>query len=126
MGRIVVIDDEPLMLQPTQRLLQGLGHRVRMFADGRSAIELIRQVGTDIVLVDLNLPDMDGIEVLRQLHALPRPPAIIMMSGDGRAQVADRLAVLELNGPVEILDKPFTLGELEDMVARLLNPDASR
>jgi CheY-like chemotaxis protein len=117
MRRIVVIDDEPLILRATQRLLQGLGHKVRTYVDGRIAVELMRRERPDIVLVDLHMSEMDGIQVLRRLLALDRPPAVIVMSGDGRMLVRQRLDELRLAQRVGYLGKPFTVRELEEALA---------
>src|SRR5262245_22398572 len=70
MRRIVVIDDEPLILRATQRLLQGLGHRVRTYRDGRIALELMRWERAEVALVDLHMSEMDGIQVVRRLLRL--------------------------------------------------------
>lgn len=118
MGRIVVIDDEPLILRATQRLLRSLGHRVRTYVDGRVAVELMRRERADVALVDLHMSGMDGIQVLCRLLALDRPPCIIVMSGDGMTPVKQRLAELGLAERVDYLGKPFTVSELEEVLAR--------
>lgn len=117
MRRIVVIDDEPLILRATRRLLQGLGYRVRTYADGRIAVELMRREPPDVVLVDLHMSEMDGIQVLRRLLALDRPPPVIVMSGDGRTLVRQRLDEVQLAERVGYLGKPFTVKELEEALA---------
>ena len=115
--RIVVIDDEPLVLRATQRLLKGLGHKVRTYADGRIAVELMRWDRPDVVLVDLHMSQMDGIEVLRRVLALGHPPAVIVMSGDGKIPVQRRLDELVLAERVGYLGKPFTVTELQEALA---------
>jgi CheY-like chemotaxis protein len=116
-GRIVVIDDEPLILRATQRLLQELGHRARTYMDGRVAVELMRWDRPDVVLVDLHMSEMDGIQVLRRVLALDHPPAVIVMSGDGKIPVKRRLDELGLDARVGYLGKPFTVTELEEALA---------
>ncbi len=118
--RIVVIDDEPLILRATQRLLQGLGYRVRTYMDGRIAVELMRRERPDVVLVDLHMSEMDGIQVLRRLLALDRPPPVIVMSGDGKTLVRQRLDEVRLAERVGYLGKPFTVKELEEALARAM------
>jgi len=120
MRRIVVIDDEPLILRATQRLLQELGHRARTYVDGRVAVELMRWDRPDVVLVDLHMSEMDGIQVLRRVLALDHPPAVIVMSGDGKAPIRQRLAELGLTERVGSLGKPFTVSELEEELGRAL------
>ena len=120
MCRIAVIDDEPLILRATKRLLQGLGYRVRAYADGRIAVELMRRERADVALVDLHMDEMDGIQVLRRLLALDHPPAVIVMSGDGKMPIRQRLAELGLTERVGSLSKPFTVSELEEELGRAL------
>jgi len=120
MCRIAVIDDEPLILRATKRLLQGMGHRVRAYADGRIAVELMRRERVDVVLVDLHMDEMDGIQVLCRLLALDHPPAVIVMSGDGTTSIRERLAELGLMDRVGVLGKPFTVTELEAELGRAL------
>ena len=115
--RIVVIDDEPLILRATQRLLQELGHRARTYVDGRVAVELMRWDRPDVVLVDLHMSEMDGIQVLRRVLTLDHPPAVIVMSGDGKTPVKRRLDELGLAARVGYLGKPFTVTELEEALA---------
>jgi CheY-like chemotaxis protein len=117
MCRIAVIDDEPLILRATKRLLQGLGYRVRAYADGRIAVELMRRERADVALVDLHMDEMDGIQVLRRLLALDHPPAVIVMSGDGKTPVKRRLDELGLAALVGYLGKPFTVTELQEALA---------
>jgi CheY-like chemotaxis protein len=120
MSRIVVIDDEPLILRATKRLLQGLGHRVRTYPSGRIAVELMRRERADVALVDLHMSEMDGIQVLGRLLAMDQPPAVIVMSGDAKTPVQQRLAELGLTDRVGYLGKPFTVSELEAELARAL------
>ena len=126
MCRIAVIDDEPLILRATKRLLQGLGHRVRAYADGRIAVELMRRERADVALVDLHMDEMDGIQVLRRLLALDHPPAVIVMSGDGTTSIRERLAELGLMDRVGVLGKPFTVTELEAELGRALQGPGAR
>jgi two-component system KDP operon response regulator KdpE len=120
MSRIVLIDDEPLILRATQRLLQALGHRVRTYVDGRIALELMRWDWADVVLVDLHMSEMDGIEVLRRLMVLDQAPAVIVMSGDEKTPVKSRLAELELAERVGYLGKPFTVNEIQEAIVQAL------
>jgi CheY-like chemotaxis protein len=117
MRRIVVIDDEPLILRATQRLLQELGHRARTYMDGRVAVELMRWDRPDVVLVDLHMSEMDGIQVLRRVLTLDHPPAVIVMSGDGKTPVKRRLDELGLAARGGYLGKPFTVTELQEALA---------
>ncbi len=120
MCRIVVIDDEPLVLRATKRLLQGLGHRVRTYADGRIALELMRGERADVALVDLHMSEMDGIQVLRRLLALDHPPAVIVMTGVGKTAVEQHIDQLGLTDRVGYLGKPFTVSELEEALVLAL------
>jgi CheY-like chemotaxis protein len=125
MRRIVVIDDEPLILRATQRLLQGLGHKVRTYADGRIAVELMRRERPDVVLVDLHMTEMDGIQVLRRLLAMDHPPAVIVMSGDGKTPLGQCLDEVGLAERVGYLGKPFTVTELQEALTAAMQGRSS-
>ena len=94
--------------------------RVRAYADGRIAVELMRRERVDVALVDLHMDEMDGIQVLRRLLAMDHPPAVIVMSGDGATPIRERLAELGLMDRVGSLGKPFTVTELEAELGRAL------
>ena len=66
--RILVVDDEPAILRFLRASLECRGYAVATAANGRTALDLIRRDPTDLVVLDLGLPDMDGLDVVRQIR----------------------------------------------------------
>jgi two-component system, OmpR family, KDP operon response regulator KdpE len=106
--RVLVIDDEPEIRRAVQLGLASGDFVVAWAPTGQRGLEMVAQWHPDIVLLDLSLPDMDGIEVTRTLRSWSAVPILILSvrSGD-----ADKIAALEL-GADDYLTKPFSMGEL--------------
>ena len=108
MPTILVVDDEPQILRLVRDYLEHAGFKVLTAADGASALKAVRTGKPDLVVLDLGLPNLDGLDVARGLRkegALP----IIMLTA--RAGEADRVAGLEL-GADDYVTKPFSPREL--------------
>jgi CheY-like chemotaxis protein len=121
MAKIVVIEDEPAMRRMTCRTLEGAGHAVAAFADGRGGIEHIRQHPTDLLITDIFMPEMEGLETIKQARNLRTGMPIIAMSGLS-FEGGDYLRIAERFGAVATLKKPFRGSELLELVSRLLAP----
>jgi DNA-binding NarL/FixJ family response regulator len=80
--RILLVDDSPLFLASTARILAGDPHMdiVGSVLSGPAALEQFNRVNCDLVLLDLVMPQMNGLEVAQRLRALPRPPRIVLLS----------------------------------------------
>ncbi|HEX2357729.1 MAG TPA: response regulator transcription factor [Micromonosporaceae bacterium] len=111
--RVLVVDDEPTLSELLSMALRYEGWQVRTAGDGTSAVRLARQFKPDAVVLDVMLPDVDGLEVLRRLrgHA-PNVPVLFLTARDA---VEDRVAGLTAGGD-DYVTKPFSL---EELVARL-------
>jgi two-component system OmpR family response regulator len=111
--RVMVVDDEPTLAELLSMALRYEGWQVRTAADGTSAVRLARQFKPNAVVLDVMLPDVDGLEVLRRLrgHA-PNVPVLFLTARDA---VEDRVAGLTAGGD-DYVTKPFSL---EELVARL-------
>lgn len=120
MARILVVDDEIGIRGAVQRALQRAGHEIMLAVDGLEAARAIREVGADLALIDIHMPNMDGMELLITLQAIAPTMPVVVMSGGDRNRRMGRLADATLMGATEILTKPFTLGELRDVVTRAL------
>jgi two-component system KDP operon response regulator KdpE len=107
-ARVLVIDDEPEIRRAVQLGLASGEFTVAWAPNGQRGLEMVAQWHPDIVLLDLSLPDMDGIEVTRALRSWSAVPILILSvrSGD-----ADKITALEL-GADDYLTKPFSMGEL--------------
>ena len=108
---ILVVDDDADLRRLLERELKSAGYRVTQAASGAEAIERARRHQPSLVLLDVNLPDLDGVEVLRQLKASPSTARLAVVLVSGRCSEADRIAGLEL-GADDYIGKPFSLREL--------------
>lgn len=120
MARILVVDDEIGIRGAVQRALQRAGHEIMLAVDGLEAARAIREVGADLALIDIHMPNMDGMELLITLQAIAPTMPVVVMSGGDRNRRMGRLADATLMGATEILTKPFTLGELREVITRAL------
>jgi two-component system OmpR family response regulator len=111
--RILVVDDEPSLTELLSIALRYEGWQVRAASGGSEAIRVARQMRPDAVVLDMMLPDIDGLEVLRRLRAqLDDVPVLFLTARDA---VEDRVAGLTAGGD-DYVTKPFSL---EEVVARL-------
>ncbi len=111
---ILVVDDEPTILTSCQRVLEGAGHRVQVVATPGSALDRCREQTFDMVLIDILMPGMSGLELVERLKADAPTIRIVVMTGYGSRDVAaDALR----RGARGLLLKPFTPAELREIVA---------
>jgi len=115
-GRVLVVDDEPIVSEVVERYLVREGFEVSVAHDGDSALERAREQAPDLVVLDLMLPKLDGLEVCRRLRA-ESSVAIIMLTAKG--EESDRILGLGL-GADDYLMKPFSPGELVGRVKAVL------
>ena len=121
MARILLIDDDAAMRTATSRSLTAAGHTVTDYPDGRGAIEHIERDPPDLLITDIFMPEMEGLETIRQARELQAGLPIIAMSGISLA-AGDYLPIAAKFGAVATLKKPFRPAELLALVARLLTP----
>ena len=111
--RVLVVDDEPALTELLAMALRYEGWEVRSASDGRSAVRTAREFGPDVVVLDVMLPDIDGLEVLRRLRDHSAAVPVLFLTA--RDAVEDRIAGLTAGGD-DYVTKPFSL---EEVVARL-------
>ncbi|MBK9945051.1 MAG: response regulator transcription factor [Kouleothrix sp.] len=107
-ARILVVDDELQIRQLLQTGLQGYGYIVELAADGAEALAKARDWQPDVIVLDLELPGMGGIDVCRAIRAWSSVPIIVLTVRDA---VHDKISALD-QGADDYLTKPFSLGEL--------------
>lgn len=108
MSRILCIDDEPAILRLLAVILARDGHEAVAAADGRSALQALRAGGIDAALLDLGLPDRDGLELIAAIRAIVSVPVIVVSA---RADVQEKVAALDI-GAADYVTKPFDGDEL--------------
>jgi two-component system OmpR family response regulator len=111
--RVLVVDDEPNLVDLLSMALRYEGFQVRAAATGNGAVRLAREFRPDAVVLDVMLPDLDGLEVLRRLRG--HAPAVPVLFLTARDAVEDRIAGLTAGGD-DYVTKPFSL---EEVIARL-------
>ena len=120
--RILVVDDDERIAAIVRDGLLRLGYRVELAADGPAALAAVRTHPFDLVVLDLLLPGMDGVEVCRRLRTQGGPPVIMLTARDA---VTDKIVGLE-SGADDYLTKPFVLAELVARVRAVLRRHAPR
>ena len=108
MKTILVVDDEPKITQLLRDYLERAGFAVRSAANGRAALALAQAEKPDMIVLDLGLPDLDGLDVTRSLRKFSNAPILMLTA---RAEEADKLVGLEL-GADDYMTKPFSPKEL--------------
>jgi len=108
-ARILVIDDEPAILRAIGIALRSHGYEVDAAATGRQALAKASGSSHQLVILDLGLPDLDGLELLRQLRVLDRTVPIVILSA--WQEIDTRVAALDL-GADDFVPKPFSMPEL--------------
>lgn len=119
---VLVVDDEPTIAEVVSRYLQRAGYETRIAGDGPDALEQMRAQRPDLVVLDLMLPGMDGLEVMRRMQDSERVSVIMLTA---RGEPSDRVIGLRL-GADDYMAKPFSPAELVarvDAVLRRVPPE---
>lgn len=119
-ARVLVVEDEAKIVELLRLYLERDGYRVSSAADGPQALRLAEREKPDLVLLDLNLPGIDGLEVCRQLRARGQVPIIMLTA---RGEEVDRVVGLEL-GADDYITKPFSPREVVARVRAVLRRSA--
>jgi DNA-binding NtrC family response regulator len=115
MLKILVVDDERPARVGMRKVLEGAGFQVVEATDGRSALDAVQQGAPDIVLLDVNIPRPDGMEVLKRIAEQPDGPPVIMITAYG----SERLAAEAIKqGAYDYIPKPYELDELRAAARR--------
>src|SRR3954449_10461139 len=96
-----------------QKELQRLGYRVQVAPDGEAALRKLEEGNVDVLLTDISMPRMDGMELLRRVHQRPNPPEVIMLTGHATVETA--IEAMKL-GAYDYLSKPYHITELDALV----------
>lgn len=120
--RILIVEDEPRIAQVLERYLRADGFRVELAGDGRRALELWRAARPDLILLDLMIPELDGLDVARRIRKESDVPIIMVTA---KTEEVDRLVGLEL-GADDYIIKPFSPREVTARVKAVLRRSSGR
>jgi DNA-binding NtrC family response regulator len=117
---VLVIDDDSNVRTILRQKLEDMGHRVRDASDGRNALLIADRQKPDIAIVDILMPEMDGIEIIKAFRRKHYHFPIIAMPGHGTAKTAWYGDIARMFGADDVLEKPFTPKEVEIVVDRVI------
>jgi DNA-binding NtrC family response regulator len=109
-AKLLIAEDEANLRLVLQKELQRLGYRVQAAPDGEAALRKLEESNVDVLLCDINMPNMDGMQLLRRVHERPNPPEVIMLTGQGTIETAVEAMKL---GAYDYLTKPYSINELD-------------
>ncbi len=113
---VLVVEDDPAIVRTLTINLRARGYDVEAVGDGRSGLQAVDERPPDLVLLDLGLPDLDGVEVLRRMRAGSRVPVLVLTA---RHESDDKVEALD-EGADDFVTKPFDMNELLARVRALL------
>src|SRR3982750_2642550 len=96
-----------------QKELERHGYRVQVAPDGEAALRRLEETNVDVLLSDINMPRLDGMELLRRVHERANPPEVIMLTGHATVETA--IEAMKL-GAYDYLSKPYRITELDALV----------
>jgi CheY-like chemotaxis protein len=117
---ILLIDDDPLVAFTVERMLQGGGYTVIRAADGEKGLKTLRGEKIDLVITDIIMPVMEGIETIREIRQHDATVPVIAVSGGGHGSGGNYLRMAQALGATEVLAKPFDQEQLLAAVTRCL------
>lgn len=122
MNKILIIDDDGRLVKNVQTYLRDFDYRIEWALDGAEGLQKVKEFRPDLVILDLMMPELDGLEVLKEIRK-DNPVPIIMLTA--RGEESDKVACLEV-GADDYLTKPFSLRELAARVKAQLRRTAPR
>ena len=120
MAHILVIDDDPVLRRVITLALEAAGHSVLRCENGKKAIDHLAHNHADLLITDILMPEMDGVETVRAARQLQPQLPILAMSGGGSFDPLDYLGIASAFGATAVLPKPFRTTQLVDLVAKML------
>src|SRR5918997_1068218 len=117
MANLLIVDDEPGMRQLLSHVFGRAGHAVRAAENGAKALELLRAEPADLIVSDVKMPDMNGIELLRRLREFLPDAGVVLMTASATVDTAREAFKL---GADDFIQKPFDVDELKLIVEKAL------
>ena len=113
--KVLIAEDEAHLGQILSNFLVGRGYAVNAVTDGRAALDALRAESFDVALLDIVMPELDGLEVLKQVRADVDPPEVIIITGNGTIETA--ISAMKL-GAYDYMSKPYRMAEIDVLVRR--------
>ena len=123
MHRILIVDDESGIRDSLKGILEDEGYKTSEAASGESCLDLLDKQAFDIVLLDVWLPGMDGLDTLQNIRELDSPPEVIMISGHGTIETAVRATKL---GAYDFLEKPLSIDRTLTLIKHAIDSSKLR
>ena len=115
---ILILDDEPVVGQRLKPALEKEGHRVEIFVNPNQALKRVSEKEFDIVVTDIRMEDIDGIQILERVRTLSERTKVVMITGYATIEVArESLA----KGAFDFIAKPFKLGEIRGTIQKAVD-----
>ena len=115
---VLLVDDEPVVRQTLRKMLQRAGHEVVEGANGLEGLRHLEALAIELVLTDIIMPVMNGVEFIKQARRLRPSLTMIAMSGGSRTENIDHLLAARAHGASLTLNKPFRADDLYQAIAR--------
>ena len=115
---ILIVDDEEGLREGLSKLLEDEGYTVMCAEDGEKAIDIIRNTHIDLMLTDMRMPGMSGIELLKKVRKIREDIGVIILTGYG--EIESYIEAMNF-GAMEYVSKPFKVNELKFIVNKILN-----
>ncbi len=120
MGRILIVDDDAQIRQLFKRILEEKGHQVFIAVDGEDGIIQYKKEKPDLMLLDIIMPNKEGIEVIREITSEYKNAKIIAVSGGGKGKAVDYLSYAKHFGAKQIIEKPVSPSKLIESINKIL------
>jgi CheY-like chemotaxis protein len=125
MANILVIDDDATIQLVFSQFLTSLGHEIMQAENGKKGMSMIQETRPDLVITDIMMPEMDGLEILMQLRSTHDSVPVIAISGGMRSLPVNFLQQAKLFGARYVFEKPVPLEVLRNAVTELLDEEPS-
>lgn len=113
---VLVVDDEPVIVKRLSTLLTKLGYTVTACTDSEHALDILKQKRFSLIITDLKMRKVDGIQILREARLKDKGIKVIIMTGFGHAE---SLSKIICRGFTELIHKPFKIEELRNIISNI-------
>jgi DNA-binding NtrC family response regulator len=121
--RLLVVDDEPIVGKRLKQVFGKIGFEIETYTDSATALAAVAEKPFDIVVTDLKMEGIDGIEVLKRVRAMNPETRVIIITGYASSDTAE---LAQEHGVFAFLAKPFRLDELKQVIYRAMETDRAK